>query len=218
MLTGYTIYKFPAYKTTDINEEDLRTDFLLLLQFYQSMIEDPTLPSSEGLIAKDPPKQKIITQYKKYNPDNHTPKSKKNAGYGSNDGKEVGDIGEKFVMDCEYAKLVAAGREDLAKQIIPHFKLNEFPGWDITSYDENGNEIYIEVKATKSDRIHGFIMSYNEMEKAKLPEIAPKYKIYRVLKALSKSPDLVVIDSIHSLFETDDLSARPLSYIIQSNQ
>ena len=209
------IYKFPAYNTRNFNETSLKEDFLSLLQFYQSMIEDPMLPSSEGLIAKDPPKQKVTTHYKKYTPGDPASKSKKSSGYGGNDGKVVGDIGEKFVMDCEYAKLVEAGREDLAKQIVPHFKLNEFPGWDITSYDENGNEIYIEVKATKSDRIHGFIMSYNEMEKAKLPKIAPKYKIYRVLKALSKSPDLVVIDSIHSLLEDNNLSAIPLSYIIQ---
>ena len=44
----------------------------------------------------------------------------------------------------EYQNLKSVGREDLAKKIKKHYEINEYPGWDITSYDKDGNEIFIE--------------------------------------------------------------------------
>ena len=38
--------------------------------------------------------------------------------------------------------------------IIKHFENYEYPGWDITSYDKTGNEIFIEVKSTKGNTIN----------------------------------------------------------------
>ena len=44
--------------------------------------------------------------------------------------------------------------EQVASDIIKHFENYEYPGWDITSYDKAGNEIFIEVKSTKGNTIN----------------------------------------------------------------
>lgn len=208
-----SIFSFPAYNTKDVDVLEVKNDFLSLLQFYQAIIEDPLLPSAEELILRDMPKQKTTTHFKKFSPGSFDKKS--SAGFEPGNSKEIGDIGEAFVMKCEREKLINAGRKDLVDKIIPHFKNLDFCGWDITSYDEDGNEIFIEVKSTSGPNFFGFIMSPNEWAKAHDPQLAGQYKIYRVLKVLSKEPEVHVVDDINDLLANDILEANPTGYKIE---
>ncbi|MGE8425014.1 MAG: DUF3883 domain-containing protein, partial [Sphingobacterium siyangense] len=51
-------------------------------------------------------------------------------------------------------------------------------GYDVLSYDEQGNTIYIEVKTTKGNELTPFYLSENELEFLKLNHF--KYFIYRI--------------------------------------
>lgn len=207
-------FSFEPYDTNNINEEQIRQDFLDLVQFYQSIVDDPMLPSSEKLILRKMPQQSIKTSYKNFDPTDPFFKKKKSSGFSPENSKQVGDAGEDYVLKCEKKKLSDIGREDLVDQVIPHYKIADYCGWDITSFDEEGNEIYIEVKATQTDSVYGFIISANEWAKANDSEYADRYRIYRVLKALTKEPEVIVIKNIRSLISGNELVANPLAYKI----
>ena len=49
---------------------------------------------------------------------------------------------------------MTAGKHNLAKKVRWHASLNEKPGYDITSYDENEEPIYIEVKSASGKTIN----------------------------------------------------------------
>ena len=76
------------------------------------------------------------------------------------------------------------GREDLAKQIVKQYEdLSFFPGYDIKSFNEDGEEIYIEVKSTVSKGKDYFEISDNEVLAAK--SLKDSYLIYQVTDALA---------------------------------
>lgn len=111
-------------------------------------------------------------------------KQKKNA--------DNGLLGEKLVMAYEEEKLRLAGREDLIEKIKWISKEDDGTGYDILSYDENGNEIYIEVKATEGNDNSIFYISVNEintMNKYKF-----NYYIYRVFNLKTDNPEVFILD------------------------
>ena len=60
--------------------------------------------------------------------------------------KVVGDAGEKHVYEYEYNKLKKLGNIHLAEKIVKQYEdKTNFPGYDIKSFDEFGEEIYIEI-------------------------------------------------------------------------
>lgn len=92
--------------------------------------------------------------------------------------KEIGDLGEQFIYDQECEK-VKQYKLPKSKQVewVARDK-GDGLGFDILSYDEKGNEIYIEVKTTLGEENTSFFISANELEKSKLN--AEKYYLYRV--------------------------------------
>ncbi len=64
-------------------------------------------------------------------------------------------------------------------------------GWDITSYDEEGDKLLIEVKTTSGSAGTPFYISANELEVSK--ENGNSYKIFR-LYDYPKAPKVYVID------------------------
>ncbi len=91
----------------------------------------------------------------------------------------LGKAGEKFILEIEKNKLKNADRNDLAEKVEWTSDVKgDGTGYDILSYDTNGNEIYIEVKTTKLGKYSKFYISSNEIEFSKLnPE---NYYLYRV--------------------------------------
>lgn len=60
------------------------------------------------------------------------------------------------------ARLAAAGREDLANKVIHEEAESNRPGWDISSFDETGSPIQIEVKSSVSSAIKSLVITSNE--------------------------------------------------------
>ncbi len=98
--------------------------------------------------------------------------------------KKIGKAGEEHVYLYEYNKLKKLGKEDLSKKIKKHFAKFEYPGWDITSFNEKGEKIYIEVKSTTAKAINSFEITDNEWMGAKTEKA--KYFVYLVVNALNE--------------------------------
>jgi len=102
--------------------------------------------------------------------------------------KIIGDKGELFIVEYEKNKLNKLGMDDLADLVENVSKTQgDGIGYDIKSYDEKGNEIFIEVKTTTESRKKPFNVSLVELERSKVD--SSKYFLYRVynfnLKKLS---------------------------------
>jgi hypothetical protein len=105
--------------------------------------------------------------------------------------KQIGDRGEVIVLEMEKRRLTEAKRRDLALKVKHIADRDDSAGFDILSYDENGNERPIEVKATSGKTLErGFYITANEVEKA---SILPNYHIYFVFSAMSKKPRILPI-------------------------
>ena len=76
-----------------------------------------------------------------------------------------------------------SGNKNLADKISKHFENHEFPGWDITSYNLDGSDKFIEVKSTKGNKINQLDITSNEWDAAKRE--GDKYFIYLVNNALN---------------------------------
>ena len=93
--------------------------------------------------------------------------------------KIIGDKGEIFVLEYEKNKLIKLGRDDLANQVEHVSEIQgDGTGYDIRSFDEAGDEIYIEVKTTTAPRNKPFNISWVEIERSKIE--ANKYYLYRI--------------------------------------
>lgn len=77
---------------------------------------------------------------------------------------DLGLRGEFIVLHLETQELIAAGREDLAEQVILSRELlgNAAP-YDIKSFTPDGNEKFIEVKTTKRGPTAPFYLSAREL-------------------------------------------------------
>ncbi|MBE7681484.1 DUF3883 domain-containing protein [Paenibacillus sp. P13VS] len=78
--------------------------------------------------------------------------------------RTLGDLGEKFVIEYEKARLKFIGREDLASHISwVSMELGDGEGYDIKSYNADGSERYIEVKTTNYGKCTQFYFTINEL-------------------------------------------------------
>lgn len=91
--------------------------------------------------------------------------------------KDLGDAGEGLVKEYEIAELNSKGRSDLAALVDI---VKDGMGYDVFSFDEFGNEKYIEVKTTTGNEYAPFYLSDNEVEFAKFRE--GQYQIYRIYR------------------------------------
>jgi len=93
----------------------------------------------------------------------------------SREDKELGDSGEELVKEYEINKLNEKGLKSLSAQVKI---VEDGKGFDVLSFDENGNEMYIEVKTTKGNEKTPFYLSLNE--KLFSENNSGKYSIYRL--------------------------------------
>tara|TARA_R110001583_G_scaffold114863_1_gene265274 strand:- start:3701 stop:4528 length:828 start_codon:yes stop_codon:yes gene_type:complete len=92
---------------------------------------------------------------------------------------KLGLQGELFVLELEKKNLINSGRKDLADK-VEHSSVvqGDGLGYDVLSYDANGNVKYIEVKTTRGDINRAFFISDNELEYSKT--YPNNYFLYRV--------------------------------------
>jgi len=95
------------------------------------------------------------------------------------DNKDIGYLGERWVVRYEIEKLKKANKNNISKK-VKHTSIEEGDGtgFDIQSFDIKGNQIFIEVKTTKGGRNSTFYITRNELERSKIEK--DKYYIYRL--------------------------------------
>ncbi|UBB90046.1 DUF3883 domain-containing protein [Candidatus Kaistella beijingensis] len=121
--------------------------------------------------------------------------------------KKLGDRGEKIVIEMEQKRLTELGFPALAEKVEK--AKYDYLGYDILSYETNGDERYIEVKATRAKvGTANFFLSSNELETA---EELPNYYIYMVYDITSKNPKIWIIDNPFNP-ENDKVVKTPVSY------
>jgi hypothetical protein len=105
--------------------------------------------------------------------------------------KKLGDRGEKIVLDLEIKKLKDAGRKDLAKKVERVSLKSDSYGYDILSFETDGAEKYIEVKATRAKvGSANFFFTANELREAKESKNYFIYMVYDVWTCNNKMDTL----------------------------
>ena len=103
------------------------------------------------------------------------------------------------------------GREDLAKKIVKQYEdLSFFPGYDIKSFNEDGEEIFIEVKSTISKGKDHFEISDNEVLAAK--SLEGSYFIYQVTNALVNPKITAIVRNPMKYIEKNKILLEPWIY------
>ena len=92
--------------------------------------------------------------------------------------RNLGLAGEKLVIAHERQHLINIGLIDLADKVEHVAKKDDYAGYDVKSFDDNGNEKFIEVKTTDKTIGTGFFISRNEVEVSR--ELGSQYWIYRI--------------------------------------
>jgi len=92
--------------------------------------------------------------------------------------RDLGLSGEHLVLKHEKEKLIAAGRQDLADRVEHVALVDSRAGYDIRSFEDNGSEIFIEVKTTSGPKTAAFFISANEVRASIRNPNA--FRIYRV--------------------------------------
>ena len=107
----------------------------------------------------------------------------------SRESKKVGDRGEQFVYDYEIAR-VNGVRSLRGKCHLARSRWGD-PGWDISSLDESGQPVRIEVKASVGSSVTSLIMTAHEWIAAR--EHGAAYFLYLVTDVFKKQPSIEVI-------------------------
>ena len=205
----YLISKLPP-------ENQLVNDYNAFLNLYREIVLDSSSPSMEELFecGADPAKTKGKSTITVFTP---LPSKKRRGGASSTASKDrrskeslkVGNAGEIAVLKSEKDKLRKAGLDDLVEQVVHESAKGNTPGWDITSFDENREEIFIEVKSTTGKTITSVDLTENEWKAASKPENRKKYYLYLVTEALSDSPPIQILRNPWDRVNNGELGIRP---------
>lgn len=122
--------------------------------------------------------------------------------------KHIGDLGELLVMDYEKERLAKAG----IKKAPVHVAKNNGDGlgYDILSYDAEGNPIYIEVKTTTGDAITAFFITDRELLCSKM--YPDRYYLYRLYNFDSKLTTAEFFE-IHG--DLNSINPYPIAYKVE---
>ena len=127
---------------------------------------------------------------------------------------KLGDQGEKLVMDIERKRLNDAHRIDLAKKVERVSLKSDSLGYDILSFETDGTNRFIEVKATRSKLgSANFFYTANELRTA---QECNNYFIYMVYDIFSKSPKIWAINNPFKP-ENTNVIMTPINYRVTIN-
>lgn len=95
--------------------------------------------------------------------------------------ESLGKAGEAFVVEFERWRLINAGKNTLADKIehVSHTK-GDGLGFDVLSFDSNGQERLIEVKTTAFAKETPFFVTQTELDRSNVD--AAQYFLYRVFE------------------------------------
>ena len=130
----------------------------------------PRKPRPEGLV-------RLVRKY--------DPATRDNAN------RALGRLGEQHVLNHEIARLIAADRIDLAKKVEWTADVHgDGAGYDIRSFEPDGSDRLIEVKATRGGPTTDFFLTRTEREVSE--ERPDAWRLYR-LHTLPVTPRLFVL-------------------------
>ncbi|CAH7326267.1 conserved hypothetical protein [Vibrio chagasii] len=92
--------------------------------------------------------------------------------------RNLGLAGEELVIAHEKRFLISKGLADLADRVVHVSKKDDYAGYDVESFDENGAKKFIEVKTTDKTIGTAFFISRNEVEVSR--KLGSQYWVYRV--------------------------------------
>lgn len=126
----------------------------------------------------------------------------------------VGNLGEKLVFEYESKRIEKLSKKDSSfKKLKPIWVSLEDDnlGYDILSYNENKEEIFIEVKSTKAGKYTNFYISKNEVEFSKAN--SKNYYLYRVfgLSTTKEVANFYVIEG--DVSNSLDIELQEMNYI-----
>jgi len=101
--------------------------------------------------------------------------------------ESLGSLGEEIIVIMERNRLEKVGRKDLAAKVDRVSKKSNKYGYDILSFENNGNEKYIEVKTTTRGKNVPFDLTWREKETSDKNYINSKYYLYRIYNLDSKN-------------------------------
>ena len=198
-LTAYercSIYSL-VYEISELpTENELKRDYLEFLKLYENMCSSLLLADVDSYVYESIETRNITSQpeIKDFEPRKFK-KRRANSGSGNSGNQhryskksdKVGKLGEEVVFDFERKKLIDGGKTELAAKVNWHREdaTNRTPGWDITSYDLEGNEIFIEVKASEGQKISDVELTINEWIQASKHIESDKYVVYLVSDVFS---------------------------------
>jgi hypothetical protein len=205
------------------SNEVLEEDYQQLLDLYISMASDLSSPDDEELAVneaiKEEKKELTISHFQAREPR----KISKRAGSGTNEGRRrskkshiVGNEGEELVFNYEKKKLEEFGLLDKKVIWCAQNPEDRKPGYDILSFNESGEEIYIEVKATEGKKITSVNLTFNEWKVATDSTHREKYFIYLVFEALTK-PRIEVIENPCKMVDEGSLEIKIADYDLRLN-
>lgn len=215
-----SILSFEPYLINALPEESkLRSDLTEIVQLYTEILSDPLEANVDRLVEAvvEPAPELHTIEVREFSPrspasDDATKGPAGRRRRGTPESRKVGDAGEKVVLTYEQERLQRLGRQDLADQIRWHGPKGEFPGWDITSFDDSGEKVYIEVKSCVGRTISTVTLTVNEWHAARDPDSRDRYNIYLVFNALSDKPSIEIIRNPASIVEEFKLSCTPIVY------
>jgi hypothetical protein len=224
-----------TYDLRSLPDDDvLKSHYLEYLSLYEAMAESLLLADVDDYVLetlKVPETKVSLTDFhlrpapRKISKSKDT-QSNKGSFRRSKKSDKIGKLGEEFVYNYEVKSLQESGNLELASKVVWHRDdpLNRTPGWDITSYDAQGNLKYIEVKSTEGDSINEILLTRNEVEKLNQESLAKSYYIYLVtditgkpgIEVLKNPFEYLVKGYLSLQVETYSMSLRESN--IKSNQ
>lgn len=115
---------------------------------------------------------------------------------------KIGELGEKYVYEQERKRLLKIN-STFADMVDSTPANNPQNGFDILSYTETGNKIFIEVKTTTDSANTPFYMSAHELDIAKkLWQSGANYQIHRVYNIMDEDDSkigYIIYDSLEKL-------------------
>lgn len=106
--------------------------------------------------------------------------------------KSLGDAGELLVLEHERQVLIKAGRSDLAEMVEHTAAKRDGAGYDIKSFDVEGNPKFIEVKTTKGKCETTFYVSESERLFSEKNSNFYLYRVYN-FNEQTRTGDIMII-------------------------
>jgi hypothetical protein len=200
----------PVYFQWQISDWDI--DKNILNDIYMELNEEDSSVESSNpneLIVEDPPKVS-----KSKGTRTKTFQSSKKPDYSQREiqNRKLGLKGELRVLEYEKEFLDKNNRSDLVERVVHVSEVEgDGAGYDIRSYDLDGEVKYIEVKTTKGNNKTPFFMSSNEVQFSK--SHISNYHIYRLYNFNEKNNSGKMYKTKGSV--VDGYSLVPISFKVE---